>query len=600
MKKVIVVLAFFAAIYGLGIQLALAQAPTISYSTPNSYPINTAITPLVPTSSGVSAQGYELSPQEFTSARYVGAGYFSSVAVDAAGNVYWADSQNNEIYERDPMTNVYIPGKFNNPRAIAVDAYGYVYVADTGNNAVKKIRASDGTTIILGSGFNQPRGVAVDAVGNVYVADAGNNAVKEILAENGTVITLGSGFLNPTGVAVDGSGNIYVADKGNNAVKKIPAGNGTVITLGSGFQELQGVAVDAAGNVFSVDQDPTTNNSSVNVISAGSKLMYPASSTVPFPMTGSVITLWSGSRTMTGIAVDASGKIYLTENNGIYHYVEYIAPSGGYHTSFLPAGLTIDSETGIISGTPKMITAAKNYTVTACSAIADSGISVTNTVSIGVFFGSLNRYGQNTPGAEKVNRYGQIGGTPINRNGEQITSVISVGQAVGSAYQGGIVAYLFVPGDLGYVTGETHGLIAAPVDQSTGVNWDDGSNTSCATGTALGTGLANTSAIIVTMLNRGATSTAYAAGVARLYNGGGYTDWYLPSKDELFLIWQNIGQGAASPRTNIGGFTDDYYWSSSEYISGNAAWSIPFQYGLPDGFGKSGPYALSVRAVRTF
>ena len=102
----------------------------------------------------------------------------------------------------------------NHPHDVAVDAAGNVYVADSGNNTVKEIVAATGAIRMLGSGFNFPSGVAVDAAGNVYVADSGNNAVKEIVAATGAINTLGSGFNSPRAVAVDASGRIYVIDSG--------------------------------------------------------------------------------------------------------------------------------------------------------------------------------------------------------------------------------------------------------------------------------------------------------------------------------------------------------------------------------------------------
>ena len=109
---------------------------------------------------------------------------------------------------------------------------------------------------------------------------------------------------------------------------------------------------------------------------------------------------------------------------------------------------------------------------------------------------------------------------------------------IGSSYQGGKVAYIFISTDPGYVAGETHGLIVSPADVSTGfsgIRWSNGTNTTTgATGTAIGTGKANTDTIIS---KQGATTTSYAAGLARAYNGGGYTDWYLPSQDELYILY---------------------------------------------------------------
>jgi hypothetical protein len=161
--------------------------------------------------------------------------------------------------------------------------------------------------------------------------------------------------------------------------------------------------------------------------------------------------------------------------------------------------------------------------------------------------------------------------------------------AVGDNHQGGKVAYIFVAGDLGYVAGETHGLISATEDQTVqgpggGIEWNEGI---IGTSTGLGTGSANTTAIIIGQGN------SYAAGLARAYTGGGYTDWYLPSKDELNKLYLN--------KVAIGGFADYPYWSSSEKNGNNSlyAWAVYFDTGfLTDGFPKSN--SIYVRAVRSF
>jgi hypothetical protein len=130
-----------------------------------------------------------------------------------------------------------------------------------------------------------------------------------------------------------------------------------------------------------------------------------------------------------------------------------------------------------------------------------------------------------------------------------VASTFTVGQSA----LGGIIAYILQSGDPGYSSSVQHGLVAASTDQSTGIRWWNGSLIiTGATGTALGTGLANTNTIIS---SQGATATSYAAGLARAHTGGIYTDWYLPSKDELDKLYLN--------KTSIG-MSDADYWSSSE------------------------------------
>jgi hypothetical protein len=166
-------------------------------------------------------------------------------------------------------------------------------------------------------------------------------------------------------------------------------------------------------------------------------------------------------------------------------------------------------------------------------------------------------------------------------------TITNTAHYIGESFGGGIVFYI--------TDGGNQGLIASTVNQSTGIKWYNITNTTTgATGTAVGTGLANTEAIIA---NQGATTTSYAAGLARNYVGGVYTDWYLPSKDELYLMYFNIGQAATPPNTNIGGFANANYWSSSEGGLGTA-WTKSFNGGSEDNYFKNSNF--HVRAIRSF
>jgi hypothetical protein len=168
---------------------------------------------------------------------------------------------------------------------------------------------------------------------------------------------------------------------------------------------------------------------------------------------------------------------------------------------------------------------------------------------------------------------------------------------VGDFYGGGVVFYLFVNGETGYVAGETHGLIAAVADQSFYIRWNNGSNvTTGATSTAVGTGATNTTTIISV---QGATETSYAAGLARAYTGGGYTDWFLPSKDELNQLYVNRAAINTKASANGGSdFSANTYWSSSEGDY-NKAWRMRFSNGAITNSNK-GYDDSSVRAVRAF
>jgi hypothetical protein len=145
-------------------------------------------------------------------------------------------------------------------------------------------------------------------------------------------------------------------------------------------------------------------------------------------------------------------------------------------------------------------------------------------------------------------------------------------------------------------TDSAHGLVCAIADQSTGIQWYNGSYTvTGATATGIGTGAANTTAIIAA---QGATETNYAAGLARAYTGGGFTDWFLPSKDELNLMYINKAAINTTITANGGAiFNTNYYWSSTEFDN-YYAWSQNFSIGYQYNFNKNNSFY--VRAVRAF
>ena len=162
---------------------------------------------------------------------------------------------------------------------------------------------------------------------------------------------------------------------------------------------------------------------------------------------------------------------------------------------------------------------------------------------------------------------------------------------IGDTYQGGLIFYL---DDIG------GGLVAAPSDQPSRAPWtNNGSYTTPipGAGTAIGTGYQNTVEI-----EAWDTSSGTAADICANLSLGGYTDWFLPSKDEMNLMYQNIGQGNAGGLGNVGGFKgnppNDIYWTSSASSISRAV-TIYFING---NFGNDDPAANSwwVRAARTF
>ncbi len=234
----------------------------------------------------------------------------TGVAVDANGNVFVADADNHVIRRistagvvttfagiAGQSGNLDGPGgsaRFNKPQGVAVDAANNVYVADTNNSTISKITAAGNVSTFAGAAgqtgstdgtgdnarFNGPYAVAVDSGGSVYVADFFNSTIRKISA-TGSVSTLaglagqpgsadGSGsaarFNQSYGIAVDASGNVFVADTYNRAIRKITSG---VVTTLNGplarFYYPQGLAVDGAGNLYVADGDNQTITKAVIV-----------------------------------------------------------------------------------------------------------------------------------------------------------------------------------------------------------------------------------------------------------------------------------------------------------------------------------------------
>jgi uncharacterized protein (TIGR03437 family) len=301
------------------------------------------------------------------------------VAVDAAGNVYIADSYNARIREvsegviatvagngspygfsgdGDPATSA----QLNSPAGVAVDSVGDVYIADTANNRIRKV--SNGViTTVAGNGIagfsgdngpatsaelNLPSGIAVDSAGNLYIYDTYNSRIRKV--SNGVIATVaggGTGGLGANGpatsaqlglnsgycpivctggIAVDSADDLYIADTGNNRIRRVSMGViSTIAGLGGGF--------------FSGDNGPATNAglnepTGIAVDSAGNLYIADSGNNRVRKVLGGVITTVAGNGNYgfsgdggsatsaqlslpEGVAVDSTGDFYIVDSHNV-------------------------------------------------------------------------------------------------------------------------------------------------------------------------------------------------------------------------------------------------------------------------------------------
>ncbi len=499
-----------------------------------------AATGLISTTAGTGIAGYNGDGSSGTSTEVNGA---LGVVVNAAGNIFIADSGNARIREVNASTGLTstvagtgvaghngdnvaaTSGEISNQPDIAVDAAGDLFIADVNNNVIREVNAQTGIiTTVAGNGtagfsgdgglatsaeLNEPTSVAVDAEGDIFIADFQNNRIREVNAQTGLISTIanisqpdrlaidggnvlvstpeliqevnvttlqvttiaGNGFAgyngdgipatsasldDPMGMAVDAAGNIFFADYGNIRVREINASTGLISTVaGNGVSGYNGdgiaatsaeltqprsVAVDAAGNLFIADYFP--NDRVREVIASTGTIFTVAGNGVGGYNGDGILATSAELLDPTDVVVDSSGNLLIadrerirevandgavvavtpvvvnpgTENNAVGDAVSLQVQANGlpagdawtYSATGLPSGLSINGSNGTITGT---ITGSANTYSVSIAAFDEENVGASQT-----FTWNVSTLSETNPGTQN-NGVGDVVSLQIHDSG---------------------------------------------------------------------------------------------------------------------------------------------------------------------------------------
>jgi streptogramin lyase len=275
------------------------------------------------------------------------------ITVDAAGNVYTANSGNNtvsKITASGSVTAAWATLAANaGPWGIVTDLSGNIYTTNDINATVSKITSTGTVTqswAILTSG-SHPRGIVMDAFGNIYTANQSNSTISKITSSG--VVTQAWATLaydaNPRSVAIDAAGNIYTANQ-NQTVSKITSSGVVTQAWATLASSPYGIVIDGSGNVY-VSNYTGGSNSSISKISSSGVL------------TQTWVTLAGTIIQPQAMAIDLAGNIYVGTNLGNVMKVSKLGSAIAYYIAYNPVAIATDASGNVYTANYNNVAVSK-------------------------------------------------------------------------------------------------------------------------------------------------------------------------------------------------------------------------------------------------